>query len=183
MTRHNFTPTLHTLPRPPCVDTYPKQRRKWLFESLYTEPNPLPPSHPIVLPTSPSSASLLYFTYDGRKSTTRSWTPAPDPLARTTAFGEWIPLPWRLPRQVHRLPFCTFSTKLTRIQVHRSRCLLPDCTGSAWQSLLVFESPVWSGFLMPKGFNRNRNRSAFFLEVKKPDRTAKNRGLRSFCGP
>jgi len=33
---------------------------------------------------------------------------------------------------------------------------------------LVFESPVWSGFLMPKSFNHNRNRSAFFLEVKKP---------------
>jgi len=43
---------------------------------------------------------------------------------------------------------------------------------------LVFESPVWSGFLMPKGFNRNRNRSAFFLEVKKPDRTAKT----AVCG-
>jgi len=60
------------------------------------------------------------------------------------------------------------------------------CTvrGDAWTSCrLVFESPVWSGFLMPKGFNRNRNRSAFFLEVKKPDRTAKNRGLWSFCGP
>jgi len=51
------------------------------------------------------------------------------------------------------------------------------------RSVLVFESPVWSGFLMPKGFNRNRNWSAFFLEVKKPDRTAKNRGLWSFCGP
>ena len=49
--------------------------------------------------------------------------------------------------------------------------------------VLVFESPVWSSFLMPKGFNRNLNRSAFFLEVKKPDRTAKNCGLRSFCGP
>ena len=44
MTQHNFTPT-HTLPTLPCVDTYPKQRRKRLFESLYTEPNPLPPLH------------------------------------------------------------------------------------------------------------------------------------------
>ncbi|EDR02976.1 uncharacterized protein LACBIDRAFT_307767 [Laccaria bicolor S238N-H82] len=34
---------------------------------------------------------------------------------------------------------------------------------------------------MPRGINRNRNRSAFSPEVKRPDRTAKNRGLRSFC--
>ena len=27
--------------------------------------------------------------------------------------------------------------------------------------MVVFESPVRSGFLMPKGLNRNRNRSAF----------------------
>ena len=38
---------------------------------------------------------------------------------------------------------------------------------------IVFESPVWSGFLMPKGFNRNHNRSAFFPEVKRLNRTAK----------
>ncbi|EDQ99991.1 uncharacterized protein LACBIDRAFT_315013 [Laccaria bicolor S238N-H82] len=47
---------------------------------------------------------------------------------------------------------------------------------------LVFESPVRSGFLMPRGINRNRNWSAFSPEVKRPDRTAKNRSLRSFCG-
>lgn len=33
--------------------------------------------------------------------------------------------------------------------------------------LLVFKSPVRSGFFMPQGFNRNRNRSAFLPGVKK----------------
>ncbi|KIM42534.1 hypothetical protein M413DRAFT_70118 [Hebeloma cylindrosporum] len=37
---------------------------------------------------------------------------------------------------------------------------------------LVFESPVWSGFLTPKGVNRNHNQSTFVPEVKKTDRTA-----------
>jgi hypothetical protein len=44
---------------------------------------------------------------------------------------------------------------------------------------LVFESPVWSGFLVPQGLNRNRNRSTFVPEVKKtgPDRKkTENRG-------
>ena len=60
--------------------------------------------------------------------------------------------------------------------------LLGRLQDEAWR-MLVFESPVWSGFLMPKGFNRNRNRSAFFLEVKKPDRTAKNRTGPQKTGP
>ena len=35
---------------------------------IFTSTPPLPPpSHPIVLPSSPSSASLLYFTYDGKE--------------------------------------------------------------------------------------------------------------------
>ncbi|EDR06656.1 uncharacterized protein LACBIDRAFT_328529 [Laccaria bicolor S238N-H82] len=32
---------------------------------------------------------------------------------------------------------------------------------------VVFESPVWSALLMPRGFNCNRNRSTLFPEVKK----------------
>ncbi|EDQ98569.1 uncharacterized protein LACBIDRAFT_299166 [Laccaria bicolor S238N-H82] len=47
---------------------------------------------------------------------------------------------------------------------------------------LVFESPVWSGFLMPRGVNRDRNRSAFSPEVKRPDRTAKRPQTTVFCG-
>ncbi|EDR02779.1 uncharacterized protein LACBIDRAFT_332065 [Laccaria bicolor S238N-H82] len=46
---------------------------------------------------------------------------------------------------------------------------------------LVFKSPVWSGFLMPLGLNRNRNQSAFFPKVKRPNRTAKNHGLHLFA--
>src|SRR6267378_4523917 len=34
-------------------------------------------------------------------------------------------------------------------------------------SKLVFESLVWSSFLVPQGFNHNHNWSAFLLEVKK----------------
>ncbi|EDR00316.1 uncharacterized protein LACBIDRAFT_314462 [Laccaria bicolor S238N-H82] len=49
-------------------------------------------------------------------------------------------------------------------------------------SLLVFESPVQSGFLMPRGVNRNRNRSAFSPEVKRPDQTAKRPQTAVFCG-
>ncbi|EDR00886.1 uncharacterized protein LACBIDRAFT_312838 [Laccaria bicolor S238N-H82] len=45
---------------------------------------------------------------------------------------------------------------------------------------LVFESPVRSGFLMPRGVNRNR--SAFSPEVKRPDRTAKRPQTAVFCG-
>jgi hypothetical protein len=45
---------------------------------------------------------------------------------------------------------------------------------SRWpcQFALVFKSPVWSGFLVLRGLNCNRNRSAFFPEAKKtgPDR-------------
>ncbi|EDR08659.1 uncharacterized protein LACBIDRAFT_297063 [Laccaria bicolor S238N-H82] len=52
---------------------------------------------------------------------------------------------------------------------------------SAPSPQLVFESPVRSGFLMPRGINHNRNRSAFSPEVKRPDRTAKNCSLQSFC--
>ncbi|EDR00464.1 uncharacterized protein LACBIDRAFT_313360 [Laccaria bicolor S238N-H82] len=47
---------------------------------------------------------------------------------------------------------------------------------------VVFESPVRSGFLMPRGVNRNRNRSAFSPEVKRPDRTAKRPQTAVFCG-
>ncbi|EDR10723.1 uncharacterized protein LACBIDRAFT_324576 [Laccaria bicolor S238N-H82] len=52
---------------------------------------------------------------------------------------------------------------------------LASSTNTWFQSytLLVFESPVRSGFLMPRGVNRNRNRSAFSPEVKRPDWTAK----------
>ena len=46
---------------------------------------------------------------------------------------------------------------------------------------VVFECPVRSGFLMPKGFNRNRNRSAFSPEVKRPNRTAKRPQTAVFC--
>ncbi|EDQ99162.1 uncharacterized protein LACBIDRAFT_317518 [Laccaria bicolor S238N-H82] len=46
----------------------------------------------------------------------------------------------------------------------------------------AFESPVRSGFLMPRGVNRNRNRSAFSPEVKRPDRTAKRPQTTVFCG-
>ncbi|EDR00187.1 uncharacterized protein LACBIDRAFT_334433 [Laccaria bicolor S238N-H82] len=35
------------------------------------------------------------------------------------------------------------------------------------------DHPVRSGFLMPRGVNRNRNRSPFSSEVKRPDQTAK----------
>jgi hypothetical protein len=55
----------------------------------------------------------------------------------------------------------------------RSLVLISDSSG------LVFESPVWSGFLVPQGLNRNRNRSTFVPEVKKtgPDRKkTENRG-------
>ncbi|EDR02652.1 uncharacterized protein LACBIDRAFT_332148 [Laccaria bicolor S238N-H82] len=46
---------------------------------------------------------------------------------------------------------------------------------NAWNMFAVGldSSPVRSGFLMPRGVNRNRNRSAFSPEVKRPDRTAK----------
>ncbi|EDR00832.1 uncharacterized protein LACBIDRAFT_312831 [Laccaria bicolor S238N-H82] len=47
---------------------------------------------------------------------------------------------------------------------------------------VVFESPVRSGFLMPRGVNRNRNRSAFSPEVKRPDQTAKRLQTVVFCG-
>ncbi|EDR00565.1 uncharacterized protein LACBIDRAFT_313214 [Laccaria bicolor S238N-H82] len=50
------------------------------------------------------------------------------------------------------------------------------------ETLIVFESPVRSGFLMPRGVNRNRNRSAFSPEVKRPDRTAKRPQTAVFCG-
>ncbi|EDR04035.1 uncharacterized protein LACBIDRAFT_306413 [Laccaria bicolor S238N-H82] len=46
---------------------------------------------------------------------------------------------------------------------------------------VVFESPVRSGFLMPRGVNRNRNRSAFSPEVKRPDRTTKRPQTAVFC--
>ncbi|EDQ98228.1 uncharacterized protein LACBIDRAFT_307324 [Laccaria bicolor S238N-H82] len=51
-----------------------------------------------------------------------------------------------------------------------------------WGVKLVFESPVRSGFLMPRGVNCNRNRSAFPPEVKRPDRTAKRPQTAVFCG-
>ncbi|EDR00992.1 uncharacterized protein LACBIDRAFT_312735 [Laccaria bicolor S238N-H82] len=54
--------------------------------------------------------------------------------------------------------------------------------GSPWSNQVVFESPVRSGFLMPRGVNRNRNRSAFSPEVKRPDRTAKRPQTAVFCG-
>ncbi|EDQ99331.1 uncharacterized protein LACBIDRAFT_316721 [Laccaria bicolor S238N-H82] len=46
----------------------------------------------------------------------------------------------------------------------------------------LFESPVRSGFLMPRGVNSNRNRSAFSPEVKRPDWTAKRPQTAVFCG-
>jgi len=46
---------------------------------------------------------------------------------------------------------------------------------------LVFISPVQSGFLMLRGLNRNRNRSAFSQKPKKPDRTAKRPQTTVFC--
>ena len=54
----------------------------------------------------------------------------------------------------------------------------------AWTQVcpLVFESPDQSGFLMPKGFNRNRNWSAFSPEVKRPNWTAKRLQTTVFCG-
>ncbi|EDR08113.1 uncharacterized protein LACBIDRAFT_297814 [Laccaria bicolor S238N-H82] len=57
---------------------------------------------------------------------------------------------------------------------------LAICPGDP--SSVVFESPVRSGFLMPRGVNRNRNRSAFSPEVKRPDRTAKRPQTAVFCG-
>ncbi|EDQ98014.1 uncharacterized protein LACBIDRAFT_316679 [Laccaria bicolor S238N-H82] len=64
-------------------------------------------------------------------------------------------------------------------------CPLPDThLNIVIHNLLqvVFESPVRSGFLMPRGVNRNRNRSAFSPEVKRPDRTAKRPQTAVFCG-
>ena len=49
--------------------------------------------------------------------------------------------------------------------------------GSCLGSWVVFESPVRSSFLMPKGFNRNRNQSPFSQKSK--DRT----GLQKDCRP
>ncbi|EDR15452.1 uncharacterized protein LACBIDRAFT_301813 [Laccaria bicolor S238N-H82] len=58
-----------------------------------------------------------------------------------------------------------------------------DSVEVTWRGChLVFESPVRSGFLMPRGVNRNRNRSAFSPEVKRPDRTAKRPQTAVFCG-
>ena len=47
---------------------------------------------------------------------------------------------------------------------------------------VVFESPVQSSFLMPKGFNRNHNWSAFVPEVKRLDQTTKRQQTTVFCG-
>ena len=98
-----------------------------------THPHHHASTHKVRPPLLLSSISRM----TGRKLTTCSWTGAPDSLARTTAFGERIRLPRRLPRQVRHLPFTTFSTKLTRIQVHGSRCLVPNCGSSAWRSPIV----------------------------------------------
>ena len=49
-----------------------------------------------------------------------------------------------------RLPFSTFSTKLTRIQVHGSRCLVPNCASSAWRSPIV--PSLLSAANLPKAF-------------------------------
>ena len=50
--------TFNVQPWPPPCPT---------FQMLLLQPNPLPPpSHPMVLPSSPS-ASLFYFTYDGKE--------------------------------------------------------------------------------------------------------------------
>jgi hypothetical protein len=54
--------------------------------------------------------------------------------------------------------------------------------GFGSMSKVVFKSPVWSGFLVLRGLNCNCNRSAFSQKLKRPDRTAKNRGQRSFWG-
>ncbi|EDR01561.1 uncharacterized protein LACBIDRAFT_310926 [Laccaria bicolor S238N-H82] len=59
--------------------------------------------------------------------------------------------------------------------------LMEDCFGPGGGKA-VFESPVRSGFLMPRGVNRNRNWSAFSPEVKRPDRTAKRPQTAVFCG-
>ena len=45
---------------------------------------------------------------------------------------------------------------------------------------LVFESPVQSSFLTPKGFNRNRNQSAFSPEGQKTEPDRKKTADRSF---
>ena len=49
------------------------------------------------------------------------------------------------------------------------------------QQLVVFESPVWSGFFMPKVFKHNCNRSAFSPDVKRPDWTTKRLQTAVFC--
>ncbi|EDR03511.1 uncharacterized protein LACBIDRAFT_307282 [Laccaria bicolor S238N-H82] len=46
---------------------------------------------------------------------------------------------------------------------------------------LVFKSPVWSGFLMPQGFNHNHNWSAFSPEVKRLNQTTKRLQIAVFC--
>ena len=59
---------------------------------------------------------------------------------------------------------------------------IPTTSAAATTTTLqvVFESPVWSSFLIPKGFNRNRNWSAFSPEVKRLDQTAKKTADHSF---
>jgi len=57
-------------------------------------------------------------------------------------------------------------------------------TFSVWRAgslgQLVFESLVWSGFLMLRGLNHNFNQSAFSQKPKKPDWTAKDHRPRFF---
>ncbi|EDQ98584.1 uncharacterized protein LACBIDRAFT_298843 [Laccaria bicolor S238N-H82] len=73
------------------------------------------------------------------------------------------------------LNVCAFETCAYCISA--SRQSVPDR-----EPRIVFESPVRSGFLMPRGVNHNRNRSAFSPEVKRPDRTAKRPQTAVFCG-
>jgi len=135
MTWHNFTPT-HTLPTLPCIDTYPKQRNG-SSKDFTLNPTRYPPftSH------CSSNFTLLCFSplfHVWRKEINNALLdPCARPLGENHSIWERIPLPQRLPRQVRRLPFCTLSTKLTRIQVHGSKCLVPDCASSAWRSPTV----------------------------------------------
>jgi hypothetical protein len=75
----------------------------------------------------------------------------------------------------HHLPPLKFA-KCPPPQSARGRCQRQ----TRRRAQIVFKSPVWSGFLVLMGLNRNRNRSAFSQKLKRPDWTAKNRGLRSF---
>ncbi|EDQ98967.1 uncharacterized protein LACBIDRAFT_318422 [Laccaria bicolor S238N-H82] len=118
--------------------------------------------------------------------------------------------PWIISDFIHRVtlsPLLTSTLELLKLYAidpkgtKRSLVNSPTCPefpDSEWTNILagrainldavlsgyylVFESPVRSGFLMPRGVNRNRNWSAFSPEVKRPDRTAKRPQTAVFCG-